>query len=244
MSFLRHRTPWIIGFVVLVIFGVLTWIVFVGSSRNDTWVAIGLAALASLFAAVSAVASLVQAFEAQKQREMNERPYVMLYFDGAYGGFLYLVITNVGNAPAVDVKVKFEPGFQVHTGQSVNDISLFQNPISFFPPGMIYRQLIDASHRFLEKGKPTFFQAHLEYRTILDEKITDSIKYDLEYLRDSHLPAKTTEKSLAEISDHLKNIHGLFKQVKHGNSLLVQTPQEYFRQLKNSIEGASSKENS
>jgi hypothetical protein len=165
MSFFRRNSPWIIGFVVLVIFGVLTWLVFAGFSQNATWVAIGLAALASLFAAVSAVASLVQAFEAQKQREMSERPYVMVYFDAAYGGFLSLVITNAGNAPAVDVRIKFDPGFQIYSGESINNISLFQNPISFLPPGMLHRQLIDASHRFLEKGKPTYFKAHLEYRT-------------------------------------------------------------------------------
>lgn len=242
MSFFRRNSPWIIGFVVLVIFGVLTWLVFAGFSQNATWVAIGLAALASLFAAVSAVASLVQAFEAQKQREMSERPYVMVYFDAAYGGFLSLVITNAGNAPAVDVRIKFDPGFQIYSGESINNISLFQNPISFLPPGMLHRQLIDASHRFLEKGKPTYFKAHLEYRTPIGDKVNDSIEYNLEYLRDSHLPSKTIDKSLAEVSEHLKNIYGLFKQIKRGESLLVQTPEEYYSRLRVTKEETSDSE--
>lgn len=242
MSLFRRNAPWIIGFVILVILGVLTWLVFAGFSQNSTWVAIGLAALASLFAAVSAVASLVQAFEAQKQREMSEQPYVMVYFDAAYGGFLYLVITNAGNAPAVDVKIKFDPGFHIHSGESINDISLFQNPISFLPPGMLHRQLLDASHRFLEKGKPTHFKAHLEYRPPAGEKIKDSIEYDLEYLRDSHLPSKTMDKSLAEVSEHLKNIHGLFQQIKRGESILVQTPEEYYNRLKARKDDTSSSE--
>ena len=242
MAFFRRHAPWIIGLTLLLISGVIAWLVFVGSSQDATWVAIGVAALASFFGAFSAVASLVQAFEAQKQREMSERPHVMVYFDSVYGGFLHLVITNVGNAPAVDVKIKFAPNFEVYTGQSVNDISLFQNPISFFPPGMIYRQTIGNGYKFLEEGKSTHYKAHLDYRTTLGEKISDSIEYDLEYLKDSHLPGKTMEKSLAEISDHLKNINGQFNQLRIENSQLVYSIKEYCNRLEPSTEDAPESE--
>lgn len=231
MFYFRRHAPWIIGLILLLISGVIAWLVFVGSSQDATWVAIGVAALASFFGAFSAVASLVQAFEAQKQREMSERPYIMVYFDGAYGGFLYLVVTNAGNAPAVDVRIKFVPNFQVIKGQLVNNVSLFQNPISFFPPGMIYRQLI-GNYTFLEEGKPTNYEVRLEYGTTFGEKITDSIKYDLEYLKESQLPEQTTEKSLMQISERLKNIYELFKQVKL---------EEYYRRLKdNSLDTSDS----
>lgn len=227
----RRNPTWVFAAFIVAAIGLFAWYLFTGDSRNPTWVVIGVAALSAFFSAVSAIAALVQASEAQKQREMSERPNVAVYFDTTWAGIAYLVVTNMGNAPAINVKIRFDPGFDLHSGASVNELSLFQNPISFLPPGMTYRQFIDASHKFLEEGKPTYFKAHVEYETVLQETVTESLDFNLEYLRDTHLPDKPVEGHLAEIGKKLGELNKTFQSVKHGGSIWVEAPEEFAQRM-------------
>lgn len=215
----------------LVIVGVLIWALFTGFSQDAIWVAIGVASLSALFSAVTAVASWIQADEARKQRAMHERPYIMGFFEGAYGGVLYFVLKNVGNSPAVDVKVRFDPAPVDARGRSLNKLSIYREPISFFPQGKSYRQLVDASFRFLSDENPANFRVDFAYKTIHGETIEDHIDFDLEYLRDSHLPGRTIEESLSKIADEHKKMNSALNKFIRNNSLIIQTRQEYIKGL-------------
>jgi hypothetical protein len=208
-----------------------TWFLVTGFSESQTTITIGIAAVSAVFAAISSIAGLMQATEAQRQRENQERPYITAFFEGTNRGGLYLEIQNAGNSPAIDVTFKFEPEPIDFAGRKLSEVSLFQKPISFMPQGKTYRQLIDVGHKFLAEGKPTKYRIKIIYSSVSGQMFDESTDYDLDYLKQSTLPGKTTEENLEDISNQLKDITGIFKSVRGMNSFHIETPDEYHTQI-------------
>ena len=234
----KHALQWIgkrgSFFVAILFLGVavlLLWFLNNAYTQTNTSVAIAIAAISAFFAAVSSVASLLQAVEIQRQRENQERPYVIVYFDATNRGGMYFIVENSGNSPAVDVLFEFTPVPIDFAGRPLNQVSLFQKPISFLPPGKIYRQIIDASFKFLAEGKPTQYRIKTTYSSIYNEMFTDIIEFDLSYLKQATLPGKSIEENLEDISKQLKDLHTLLNSAKGMNSLLVESPEQYQKRV-------------
>ena len=191
---------------------VLFWFLSDGFSPEKERVAIGIAVVSAFFSAISAMSSLIQAVETQKQRENLERPYITAYFDGSSSGALYFFIENSGNSPALDVSFKFNPSPIDFSGRPLNEISLFSNPISFLPTGKIIRQIVDASYRFLEDEKPLKYQVTIKYSSIFGDSFEHSYQYDLEYLKQVTLPRKNADDYLKDISIELGELTRLIKK--------------------------------
>ena len=84
-------------FVTVLLFAVailLFWFIIAGFSPDNERITIGIAAITAFLAATSAIATLLQTVEVQKQRENLERPYVIAFFDGTSSGGIYFVIEN------------------------------------------------------------------------------------------------------------------------------------------------------
>jgi hypothetical protein len=234
----KHILDWIskrsIVFIVVLLFAVaviLIWFLITGFSQSQSIIAIGIAAVSAFFAAISSIAALLQAVETQKQREYQERPYVIAYFDGTNRGAMYFVIENKGNSPAVDVKFEFTPPPVDFAGRTFNEVSLFQKPINFLPHGKVYRQIIDVSHKFLAEGKPLEYKVQVFYYSVSGEYYADTTEFDLSYLKQATMSGGTIEENLEDISKSLKEIISFLKSVKGSNSLLVKTPDEYQSRL-------------
>jgi hypothetical protein len=229
----KHILQWIskrsILFVTLLLFGVgvlLILLLVTGFSQTNIAITLGIAATSAFFAAISSIASLLQAVEIQRQREAQERPYVTVYFDASNRGFMFFIIRNSGNSPAIDVTFKFDPAPIDHAGRPLTQISLFQKPISFLPPGKHYKQLLDASHRFLAEGKTTKYKVTVIYSSTSGELFKEVTEFDLSYMRQSNLPGKSVEENLEDISKHIKDLNALLGSVKGWNALLVETPEQ------------------
>jgi hypothetical protein len=222
-------------FVVLLLFGIvisLIWFIVTDFSILDARAPLAIATITTFFAAMSAFANLLQAVETQKQREASERPYVVSYFDGTGSGAICFMIENRGNSPAKDLIIEFSPSPIDHTGNPLDQISLFTNPISFLPPGQIIRQIIDAGYRFFDQGKPTRFKVTMRYSSIANKPFKESITHDLEYLKQTTHPLKSLGERLKDISDELKDLNKTFDRVRGMNSLLVQSPRSYYRSIR------------
>jgi hypothetical protein len=225
------RGIFIVAILLLSVSVLFTWFLVTGFSQSQTTIAIGIAAISALFAAISSIAALMQATEAQRQRENQERPYITAYFEGTSRDMLNLEIQNAGNSPAVDVTFKFEPEPIDFAGRKLSEVSLFQKPISFMPQRKTYRQIIDASHKVLGEGKPTKYRIRIVYSSISGQLFDESTYFDLDYLKQAILPGKTVEENLDDISKQLKDIADIFKSARGMNSFLVETPNEYHTRL-------------
>lgn len=183
----------------------LIWILVAGISFNDKTTTI-IATISIFFAAVSAFANLLQAVEVQRQRESQERPYIIVYFEATNNGAFYCVIENVGNSPAYDLRIKFKPSPIDYSDRPLNEISLFANPITFLPAGKSIRQIIGGTFRFFENNKSIIFSVNITYKSVYGELLSETVEHDLEYLRQTTLPGKLTNDYLKEISDQMKDI--------------------------------------
>ena len=197
-------------------------------SRSFASLPLWVAATSTFFAAISSVASLIQAAEAQRQRESVERPYVIAYFEGDSRGTVVFVIENRGNSPAFNVEMKFiGPAPVDFAGRPLNTISLFQKPVSLLPPGKMHKQFIDVGYKLLADGKPTRYKVEITYSSAFGQAFEEIFEYDLAYLKQATVPPKTIEENLAEIAAHLKEIGEVLKSVRGINSLLVETPEQF-----------------
>lgn len=194
---------WIAHILAVLILGVGAVLIW-QAAIDVPHIAIAVAALSTFFAAVSAVASLLQAVELQKQAEQQGRPYILGNFEGANSGVIYFVIKNFGNTAAKNVRVQFDPPPIDFSGRSLNDVSMFSSPIAFFPPGKDYRQLIDTGPNLLAEGKPLQFRLDIEYQSVKGVKYKENTDFDLAYLRQATNPQRTVEEYLKDIVEVLK----------------------------------------
>jgi hypothetical protein len=217
-----RRTAFLIA-ILLFGFGIfLIWFLTVGQSNNLNQVAFGVAAISAFFAAVSAIATLLQAVEIQRQREAQERPYIIAYFEGTTNGAICFTIENVGNSPAYDLEIKFKSAPIDFAGRPLNQISLFAKPITFLPASKSLRQIIDAGYRFFAEDKPTKFPVSIVYKSVYGDIFTENIEHDLEYLRQATLPGKTLDDHIKEVAEQLTKIAQVLEKVNSNNSRLVE----------------------
>lgn len=228
---IAKRGIFIVAVLLLAVSVLFTWFLVTGFSQSLATFSIGIAAVSAMFAAISSIAGLLQATEVQRQRENQERPYITAFFEGTNRGGLYLEIQNTGNSPAVDVVFKFTPEPIDYSGRKLSEVSLFKKPISFMPQGKAYRQIIDAGHRFLADDRPAKYQIRIIYSSASGQLYDESTDFDLDYLKQSTLPSKTTEENLEDISKQIKDLTDIFKSIRGMNSLLVETPIDYQNRL-------------
>ena len=224
---LSRRSVYFVTVLSFAIVIILFWFLSAGFSPDNERIIIGIAAISAFLSAISAISTFFQAIVTQKQREDLERPYITAYFDGSSSGALYFVIENSGNSPALDVSFKFNPSPVDFAGRPLNEISLFSNPISFLPTGKVIRQIVDASNKFLEKGKPLKYEVTTKYYSVFGDSFDHSVEHDLEYLKQVTLPRKTADDYLKDISKELSELTSLIKKAQGLNSFVVESPIEY-----------------
>lgn len=206
LQWLARRSEILLALLLLGGAIVFIWVLITGVTIDEKATVI-IAAISIFFAAISAFASLLQVVEAQRQREDNERPNVISYFEAGSNGAFYFVIENIGNSPSYDLTIQFNPSPIDYAGRLLNDISLFKNPITFLPPSKPIRQIVGATFSFFENNKHTNFHTRLNYKSVAGKTFQEEISHDLEYLRHVTLPGKVTNDYLKEISENLRNLN-------------------------------------
>jgi len=175
----------------------------------------GIAVAATLFAALSSLFSLIQITEMQKQREASERPYIQAYFDDEYTGMLVFKVINSGSAPALDVKIEFNPAPRDYANRRLSSVSLFSNPISFIPPGKEYRQIVIQGYVFFKKSRRRKFAVKTTYYSSSGKRFEENTTHDLSYLKHAHVTPKQSDGYLKDIADEQKNIVRELSNIKN-----------------------------
>lgn len=225
LSWLGQRSVIVISILIIGVGILLIWLISTGSSSKEN-IAIGVASISAFLAAISAIANLLSAVEAQRQRENNERPYVQGFFDTGNSGVIYFTIQNFGNSPAFNVTIKFGVAPIDFANRPLGEVSLFSKPISFIAPGQSYRQLVNNGFTLLAEGKPTKFDYIISYYSANHQKFTEKIETDLSYLKQATVPGKSIEEHLSSIHGDLDSLVKDFRSIKGFDSLRVESPDE------------------
>ena len=104
-------------------------------------------------------------------------------------GLLSIVVRNLGDDPALDVKVQFDKVFNGLGGtREMNGLALFSK-LRFLAPGKEIRTLLDSSAAYFARKEPTLLTATVSYRTPDGERRRGAVTHDLSIYRDlAYLP--------------------------------------------------------
>ena len=109
-------------------------------------------------------------------------------------GLLYVVVRNIGQAPALGVSTTFDKAFRGLGGRrEMNALGLFRR-IEFLGPGRELRTLLDSSAAYFARDEPTLLTATVAYRTAGGERRKHAITHDLSIFRDlAYVPEGETD---------------------------------------------------
>jgi hypothetical protein len=99
-------------------------------------------------------------------------------------GLLFLVVTNIGERPALAVRVKFEQPLSGLGGtKRIDRLALFRK-LEFLAPRKSVEVFLDRSDAWFARGEPTRLAAAIAWRTPEGERRSATVHHDLEIYRD------------------------------------------------------------
>lgn len=172
------------------------------------------AVVAALYAARQVKIAREQADETRKAQAEANRPYVIVTVESSATGppLLDLVVKNVGQRPAVDVSISFDPlplRASEPPGYELAKVKMLNEPIAMIAPGQELRTHYDSQgERQGRDDLPTSHRVALRYRNTSGHKYDETSVLDLDALRGTlYGDVKTIHhvgKSLADIAKTLK----------------------------------------
>ena len=232
-SFIRQITQNAVLLVTL--FAIIVSLLFIVLILNSpelesaVEVSITIAGLSTFFAAVSAFAAMISVVELKQQRESQERPYVLAYFDVEQGNAIDFKIENIGASPAIDVEVIFNPPFVTAKGLDLNTLSFTKQPIRLLAPGKGVRRSVGPGPEIL-RGE-TKYRCVVRYLSISGKMYSESSEGDLAYLAGAHVPRKSISEVLGEMGKQLEAISASIGKVESQGAWRVESPKENERRI-------------
>lgn len=99
-------------------------------------------------------------------------------------GLLYIVVSNIGDAPALEVSCAFDRELRGLGGTAdLSQLPLFAN-IEFLAPRKEIRTLLDTSAAYFARGEPTKLSVTTAYRDPSGRSYEATIQHDLAIYRE------------------------------------------------------------
>ena len=99
-------------------------------------------------------------------------------------GLLFLVVANIGDRPALRVRIRFAERFSgVGGSKRIDRLALFRK-LEFLAPHKSIPVFLDRSAAYFARGEPTQLTADITWRTPKGERRSSAIHHDLEIYRD------------------------------------------------------------
>jgi hypothetical protein len=102
------------------------------------------------------------------------------YDSDSGGGFLFIIIQNIGLSPAYKISVKFDNEIIGITGveKKLTELSIFKC-LEFLPPGKKIRIFVDTFLGYLIRKQPLILNTTIIYTSKDKQKFREVIKHDL-----------------------------------------------------------------
>jgi hypothetical protein len=163
-----------------------------------------------------------QVNEAARLRELQTRPWVVVYFDVTIERqFIHVVIENTGKTVATDVKVEFDPGLASSMDPAGSQVDFFRHVFPTLPPGARIDSLLDSAMSRFQSDLPTNYTATVTYGGMVsDERYSDRYILDLvAFLAIRHVHRK----GMHDIAEETKNVADALKWVTQSGRIQVAT---------------------
>ena len=98
-------------------------------------------------------------------------------------GLLFVSLANIGDSPATDVRVEFEPRIRAADGRELGALPLFHR-LRFLGPGRRIEVFVDSTAAYFARGEPVKVAAAIRWKDRGEEERSTAIRHDLEIYRD------------------------------------------------------------
>lgn len=179
----------------------------------DGWVAIAVWLTLGVFI-VSAIYAKSQVNVIRESRQHEFRPYVVVSLSPTWIG--RIVIENLGNRVARDVRFSFDPPLASSLNDSPwEESTLFTDGVPVMPPGFVARFDLDSfSTRLSEDSLPRAHSVDVSYTDGDNRFGPDRFLLDFELFRGAHPTSPDVGEQLASIAKILKGIAATGKRSK------------------------------
>lgn len=163
-------------------------------------------AISTVFAALSALGSLLTIQEMRHERLERSQPSIFIDFEVTNSQFVYWVVRNTGSGPARNLTFAFTPTPINHNGQPLTILPFFQHPLSILAPNAEVRQLIGFYPKMKGANVPLAFKASVAYDSDVQHGIMTSFNVDLTAFDGMVVPPKTLNENLESIGKELHEL--------------------------------------
>jgi len=178
--------------------------------------------IVAVLTAVYAILTWRLVSETRRMREAQTTPNVLVTVEPEEHKTLYLVVRNVGLAPAYNITFKINPFFEPVKGYPLSEVGFIKNRISILSPGQSIKTLllISLSKDFEEKID-TILYIEIQYENINRKKSKRKYQIDLSQFK-GMLYITGYTKYENELLNQIKDINGsLRKALNNGISVIA-----------------------
>ncbi|MCK5260785.1 MAG: hypothetical protein KAJ44_01220 [Thermoplasmatales archaeon] len=226
-----------LSFIGIVIIGIIIYLVF----QNLQFLNSNSGALTVIFSGLVAIATIVYAILTWKivsLTKMMREPKVIVDFQPReeWINFLDIIIQNIGETSAYDIKFKIDPDFEYMKGKFLSELN-YMKGINYLPPKKTIRSFI-TSMAVDTKNKQKPFEIEVSYITEGGKPKKETFRFDFSQLLDL---SQLGESPIYKISDNLETISKAIENFLRGNKRLrteVYTKKEVEKEKKEKTERA------
>ena len=135
---------------------------------------------------------------------LERRPYLVADFKSPKSN-LHFELENIGKTPALNVKVKVSPDFELLKKEDSINTTIFKDKIDFFPPKKLIETYLSTTSSFFEKN-PDKFTVQLNYEDSFKNKFSEKIILDLNHHKKQSYLIEKELKDVVKSIDELKKI--------------------------------------
>ncbi|MBU2525057.1 MAG: hypothetical protein KKC03_00455 [Bacteroidetes bacterium] len=135
---------------------------------------------------------------------LERRPYIVADFKSPKGD-LHFELENIGKTPALNVKVKVTPDFELGKKEETINSTIFNDKIDFYPPKKMIETYISSTSSFFDKN-PDKFMVQLDYEDCFKMKFSEKIILDLNHHKKQSYLIEKDLKDVVKSIDDLKKI--------------------------------------
>jgi len=135
---------------------------------------------------------------------LERRPYLVADFKSPKSN-LHFELENIGKTPALNVKVKVSPDFELLKKEDSINTTIFKDKIDFFPPRKLIETYLSTTSSFFKKN-PDKFTVQLDYEDTFKKKFSEKIILDLNHHKKQSYLIEKELKDVVKSIDELKKI--------------------------------------
>lgn len=193
------------------------------ATANQGWLTLVFSALVALSTVVYAVLTAILVIETRRLRKAQSQPHVSVRVESTPGafGFTDLVVENVGQGSAYEVRFTLEQDLQLEPKRKASDIGFLHHGISYLAPGQrlssYFYQIMGLNEQIVDPGRPRLTLT-VAYRDATRAKYSERFELDFVHfdnmMRLGTPPADSIAKSLEKINDAIGHIESGWSKIR------------------------------